>query len=104
LHFAVIELGGELDLARRVELRDALRFSSETRAVLLDLSEVTYADSTVLTELLRFKTAADEEHIPVALVAAHAQFTRILSYAGLDEAFQVFKDRGEALSYLEKAS
>jgi anti-anti-sigma regulatory factor len=45
-------LAGELEISRKREMRDALALSESARAVLLDLSDVTYADSTALTELL----------------------------------------------------
>jgi anti-sigma B factor antagonist len=102
--FAVIKLGGELDVARKNELHDALIIVPSARAILLDLSDVSYADSTALTELLRFSTQAERLHVPVAIVATSAQLDRIIRYAGLNEIFQIFGDRGEALSYLESAS
>jgi anti-sigma B factor antagonist len=102
--FAVIKLGGELDVARKSELHEALIIIPSARAILLDLSDVTYADSTALTELLRFSTQADRERVPVAIVATSAQLDRIIRYAGLNEVFRIFGNRGEALTYLESAS
>ena len=101
---AVIRLSGELDIARKEALLDALRIDASARAVLLDLGEVTYADSTALTELLRFRSEAERHNVPVAIVATSPQFDRVIRYAGLDEVFSIFSDRGEALSYLERAS
>jgi anti-anti-sigma regulatory factor len=45
-----IRLSGELEISRKQEIRDALRRSSEDRAILVDLSDVTYAAFTYLTE------------------------------------------------------
>jgi anti-sigma B factor antagonist len=102
--FAVIKLEGELDVARKDELHEALVIVPSARAVLLDLSDVSYADSTALTELLRFSANAERVRVPVAIVATSAQLDRIIRYAGLNEVFRIFADRGEALSYLESAS
>jgi anti-anti-sigma factor len=102
--FEVIKLDGELDVARKSEVHGALVIGPSARAILLDLSDVTYADSTALTELLRFSTQADRLRVPVAIVATSPQLDRIIRYAGLNEVFRIFADRGEALSFLESTS
>ncbi len=98
-----IRLSGELEISRKQEIRDALRRSSEDRAILVDLSEVTYADSIALTELLRFCLNAQREAIPVALVIQTPQFARVVQYAGLVGAFKTFNDRDAAFTYLTEA-
>ncbi|MBV8118276.1 MAG: STAS domain-containing protein [Candidatus Eremiobacteraeota bacterium] len=100
---AVIELSGELDIARKEELHRALALDPGLRAVLLDLSGVTYADSTALTELLRFRKQTDENGISVAMVVTSPQFDRIIRYAGLYEVFSIFADRSSATAFLERA-
>ena len=62
------------------------------RAVLVDLSDVTYADSTALTELLRFCVTAQRDRIPLAVVIRTRQFSRLVQYAGLAGAFQSSKN------------
>jgi anti-anti-sigma factor len=96
----VIHLTGELELSRRAEIRDALRLSGVESAVLVDFSEVTYADSTALSELLRFYSDSQKSKIPVAVLIKSKQFARVIEYAGLAEAFRIFEDRSEALVYL----
>lgn len=95
-----IRLGGELEISRKNELRGVLSRSKTDRAVLLDLSEVTYADSVALTELLRFCIDAQRATVPVALIIRTPQFARIVQYAGLDSAFKTFNDPDAALGYL----
>jgi anti-sigma B factor antagonist len=96
----VVRLSGDLDISRRAELTDALARAGAGRAVLIDLSDVPYADSTVIAELLRFRNEAQENGRRIALLIGNAQFARILQYAGLTAAFQVFDERGAALTYL----
>ena len=96
----VIPLSGELELGRRDEIHQAMHVGGTESGILLDLSGVTYADSTSLAELLRLHKEARAHQVPVALVVVHPQFERLLRYAGLQTAFQVFRNRGEALSYL----
>lgn len=98
----VIALAGELDIARKEELRAALSVDAGSR-VLLDLSAVKYADSTALTELLRFRMHAGERDVPVAMVIATPQLDRILRYAGLYEVFDIFPDREDARRHLAAA-
>ena len=99
---AVIRMSGELDVARKEELRHALVIDPAARAILLDLSGATYADSTVLTLLLQFYQTADAQSVPVAIVATAPQFVRLIRYAGLQEVFAIYADRGEALAYMER--
>ena len=66
----------------------------------MDFSEVTYADSTILAELLRFRSEAVAKDVPLAVVIASRQFARLVQYAGLGEAFQIFDSRAAALTYL----
>ncbi len=100
--FEVVSLAGELDIARKEELHRALLVEPAMRGVLLDLSEVTYADSTALTELLRFRIRAEQQRIPVATIVVSEQLDRIIRYAGLHEVFELFENRADALAYLEK--
>jgi anti-anti-sigma factor len=96
----VIALNGELDLTRRAELHEALHISNAHDAVLIDLASVTYADSSILSELLRFRAEATTHNVRVALLLGSRQLARLIQYAGLGEAFAVFDDRGAALTYL----
>lgn len=98
----VVRLEGELDIARRGELQRSLQAPNDARGVLLDLAEVTYADSTALAELLRFCIALDRKDVPVALLVMSPQFRRVIEYAGLTQALPVFAARESALAYLEE--
>lgn len=99
-----VRLSGELDLGRKRELRDALEIQAGMRAVLVDLSEVTYADSTALTELLRFCVIAQQTAMPVAVVIHTPQFARLVQYAGLAGAFKIFEECDQALAYLSECT
>jgi anti-anti-sigma factor len=96
----VIRLSGELEIGRKYEIRDALELPHDAGPVLLDLGEVTYADSIALTELLRFCADAQRRDRPVAVVIKTPQFARIVQYAGLAGAFKVFDDDASARAYL----
>lgn len=96
----VVRLGGELDVSRKDELRSALQDALQARSVLLDLAGVTYADSTALVEILHFCSDLKDAAVPVALLIVAPQFSRLIEYAGLDQAFAVFHEKDAALAYL----
>ena len=100
----VVRFAGELEIGRKSEIRNGLAASSDARAVLLDLSEVSYADSVALTELLRFCADAQRDCRPVALVVQTPQFTRLVQYAGLANAFRIFQNVTEAAAYLAEST
>ena len=100
----VVRLVGELDVSRLSELATALSRASGGGAVLIDLAAVSYLDSTVIAELLRFRSEADKNGRLVALLIGSQQVARVLEYAGVGQAFAVFDDRGRALTYLAGTS
>ena len=101
---AVIRLAGELEVGRKDEIAGALALTGNESGVLLDFSAVSYADSTSLAELLRFRDEASKQDVPVAIVIGSKQFARLIQYAGLSHAFRIFDNRAEALLDLSRAT
>lgn len=99
-----IRLTGELEVSRKSEIRDALQRADHSGPFLVDLAGVTYADSTALTELLRFCVLAKRDGNPVAVVIQTPQFARLVQYAGLSGAFPIFGDTETALEYLNEGA
>lgn len=97
---SVLKISGELEIGRREEIREALRLTGAEKALLVDFSEVTYADSTALSELVRLHRDAQTRKIPLAVLIGTPQFARLLQYAGLGQAFAIFEGRGAALAFL----
>lgn len=96
----VVRLSGELEIARKDEIGAALAAAEQATPVLLDLAGVTYADSIALTELLRFCIEAKHDRRRVALVIRSPQFSRLVQYAGLADAFSIFDNSERARAYL----
>ncbi len=101
---AVLHLAGELDVGRRDEIARTLVVNGSESGILVDFTEVTYADSTTLTQLLRFRADAEHHKVPIAIVIGSRQFARLIQYAGLGEAFAIFDTRAAALAYLHAAN
>jgi len=96
----IIKVAGELDIARREEVRLALQVDGPGQGILVDFVEVTYTDSTIIAEVLRFYKDAHAAGRRIAILIESPRFERILQYAGLSGVFPIFKDRAQALSYL----
>ncbi|HEY1728346.1 MAG TPA: STAS domain-containing protein [Candidatus Baltobacteraceae bacterium] len=96
----VIGLSGELDVGRADEVARSLALSGSGTPVLLDLSDVSYADSTVISALFHFSEKATAANVRIAVLMVKPQLIRLLEYAGLSEAFPVFRERSAALTYL----
>ena len=96
----VIQLAGELEIGRKDEIQDALAVNGNESGILIDFSGVTYADSTSLAALLKFRNDAHEHRIPLAMIVVGRQFARLIQYAGLNDAFEIFDNRAAALTYL----
>jgi len=96
----VVHLSGELDIDRREAVAAALSAAVPPRPALVDLTEVTYADSTIIAELLRFRSRAERGGGRIAILVGASRVARVLEYAGMKDAFAIFEDRGSALTFL----
>lgn len=95
---AVVVFAGEYDLACKEQLRAELDRLVPVPNLVLDFSEVTYVDSTVLTELIRLHKLRAENHSGSETVVAHAgNLQKLLRIVGLDKAFRLVGALDEAL-------
>ena len=84
----ILALEGEVDLAVTPALRQRLLARvAPGRALMVDLSAVTYIDSSGLASLVEAYQAAQAEGGRLALVAASQQVRRVLELARLDRVF-----------------
>lgn len=97
---AMLGVHGEIDLATAPRLREVLRpvVEGDTRSVVVDLSEVTFMDSTgvhVLLETLQRLAAQDRR---LAIVCREGgQIHRLLATLGLLDTLTVHRSRDSAL-------
>jgi anti-anti-sigma factor len=80
-----IALSGEYDIARKQELASIFASITNGAPVTLDMSEVTYVDSTFLNELASMRLRHRER--TVTLLGVQANVARILQIAKLDGFF-----------------
>jgi anti-sigma B factor antagonist len=93
----VVALEGEIDLEQAGAVRRALLDSlKKGRNVLVDLSKVTYIDSSGIASLVEGLQVARRQRGELALVAVNQRVRRVLELARLDKVFQIHVDLAAA--------
>ncbi len=100
-----IAVEGELDLATAPRLKWPLLDSLKAgrNHLLVNLSGVTFIDSTALSVLVGVHRKLDES-AHMAVVCTNANVLRIFEVAGLKVAFEIFPTREQALDRLRQAA
>ncbi|HEY2537535.1 MAG TPA: STAS domain-containing protein [Solirubrobacteraceae bacterium] len=95
----MIAVEGELDLFTAPSLKqmlvDALHEGSDRLVV--DLTEVTFIDSTTLGVLVGIERRLDEDDARLAIVCTRPNVRKIFEFSGLDGKFAIFPTLDEAL-------
>jgi anti-sigma B factor antagonist len=95
----VIAPEGELDFARDAEFRDALSRAEAASAVVVDLSSVSFIDSSGLGALVDLHTRLRHDRRRLAIVAPGGTAAAVLlNLAGLQSRLPIFPTREAALS------
>jgi anti-sigma B factor antagonist len=100
----VVSLSGELDLSTVPRLQTCLQEHQRAgAAVIVDLSQVTFIDSSGIGALIRaFKDSENGRRL-LTVIAADTQVERVLQVSGVDKTLPLFGDRAAALATLAKA-
>ena len=100
---AVVTLAGEVDLSTAPKFDEALRRGTDqgARCVIIDFSEVTFADSTALTVLVVGGKRLRSDDRELSIVCAPGNVRRLLQIAGLARVFVVYETLAEALAAAE---
>jgi anti-sigma B factor antagonist len=100
---AVISIAGELDLATAPQLKWRLVDALEAGlgAIVVDLGDVTFMDSTALGVLVGVRRGLNIG-ARLAIVCTHPGVLNIFQIAGLDGAFDIFATRDEALAHVRR--
>lgn len=95
--WTVITLEGEVDLTRIDELEGLIKASPpESGAfMVIDLSPVTFMDSSGLNWLIRTEATISEVGGTCALVVPDGQLARLFKVAGLDSHFRIHRTMAE---------
>lgn len=89
---ALVSVSGELDLYAEPELRDALAAAEELRlrAVVVDLSGVSFMDSTACGILVGQAKRLRRDGSELFLVSHGSRVSRVLEVAGIDQVIHVY--------------
>ncbi len=94
----VLRLAGSVDLEHSPDIRRTLLDAVAKRVnVFVDLSEVTYIDSSGIACLVEALQAARDHGANLGLVAVSRQAMRVLELARLDMVFSIHDDLASAL-------
>jgi anti-sigma B factor antagonist len=89
--WSVVTVQGELDLSTAEDLRSALGRASGEGAprLAVDLTAVTFLDSTILGVLVETLKQARERGGEMRLIGVHGSLAKVISITGLDSAFDI---------------
>ncbi len=96
----VVSVRGEIHLSTAPHFREHLDTVIElgTAKLVLDLSDVTFIDSTGLSVLLNALRMVTQRHGGLALVCKNPTVLRLFEITSLDGTFEIFSDRAEAIA------
>jgi len=100
----VVELSGEIDLENAGAVRRAILDNlKKGRDVLIDLSQVTYIDSSGIASLVEGLQVARKQKNDLILVAVSQRVRRVLELARLDKVFAIHADLSSAFAAPQKS-
>lgn len=95
----VMVFSGEYDLASKDQLRAVFDSLSEAPSVVLDFSDVTYLDSTVISELVRMHNGRAASRLePATLVMHNKNLLRVFNVLQLPQVFRVVEALDNAVA------
>ena len=94
----VFKLAGEVDLARQAELDAIGAAAAEARLAIVDMTEITFVDSTVVTWLLRTKEVLEQKNGNLRVVAPQGLVTQLLAMSKLEGVIEVLPTLPEAIA------
>ena len=101
---AIFALEGEIDLHYAPVLRSLFKakLNARTPALVLDLTEVGYIDSTGLAAIIEYFRDSGEYGGVLCLVGLNKQVKSIFEIVRLDQTIPIFKTRAEAIEAFQR--
>ena len=95
--YAIVHLTGDIDLSCSAEVRRALlERLAAAQSILVDMSAVTYIDSSGIASLVEAYQTARKKHLEFGLVAVSEPALSVLELARLDKVFPIHASVGES--------
>lgn len=101
----VLEPSGEIDLHSSPQLREILQglIRKKTAALVVDLSGVSYMDSSALATLIEYLRDSASHSGKLALCTLQPRVKVVFELVRLNELFKIFATREEAFEHVLKA-
>lgn len=99
----MVTLGGDHDVASRGSIADAFSVAATGRDLLVDLSECTFIDSTIIKLLLQTMRALEENDARLELVidsAGSGHVARVAELMGIGEVIPTHETRSDGIRSL----
>ena len=98
-HYTIVELDGEVDLSCSPEARkQILEYLNKAQNLLVDLSRVTYIDSSGVASLVEGYQTAKKKALRFGLVSVSAAAMNVLQLARLDKVFPIHASVAERIA------
>ena len=96
---------GEIHVTTAPQFSERLTSAIERgeRAIVVDMSDVEFIDSTGLTVLLNGLRLMGQNHGRLALVCTNPTVLRLFQITSLEKTFDIFASRPEAFAYVQRA-
>jgi anti-sigma B factor antagonist len=98
--YSVIAVRGEMDLHTAPKFQYAIERAAGNEgvgAVVVDMAEVTFMDSSALSALMRSKDTLGQQGVSLRLAAPSGAVERIFSVTGFQDYFDIFSSREAAI-------
>ncbi len=93
----VVTVGGELDVHTAPSLQAALAALDSSGRIVVDLTDVSFLDSTGLSVFVNALADARERQATLAVVASAPRVVKVFTLTGLDSALSLHPTLSEAL-------
>lgn len=100
--YPVVSVTGEIDVSSAPALKDVLTelLGSERSAVVVDLTEVGFLDSTGLGALVAARTSATDAEVRLPIVSDRDRILKLFRITGLDGVFEIYPTVDAAVATL----
>lgn len=97
--YSLVSVRGEIDLHSAPKVQHAVeRGANGVEAVVVDMEEITFMDSTALSMFMRVKDELEERGISLRLATLSEPVERLFEITGFGEYFEVFPSRQAAIA------